>query len=62
MGEIPSSLLRTSLLKRVDAVDCLIGSGFSVLVAGVWLEFGIGLALIVSGLALMGLGVFAMRG
>ena len=62
MGEIPRRILSTSFLHGMDAVDVLTVSGFMVLVAGVWLAFGTAYALIVSGIGLMGLGLFALRG
>lgn len=62
MGETPPRFLKTSFWRTIDIVDCMTISGFAVLVGGVWMEYGTGFALIVSGLGLMGLGVFAMRG
>jgi hypothetical protein len=62
MGETPSRFLKTSFFRSIDIVDCLTFAGFGVLVTGVWLEFGTGSAMIVSGLCLMGVGVFALRG
>lgn len=62
MGEQPHRFFTTPFWRTIDAVDCMTISGFAVLIGGVWLEFGTGFALIASGLGLMGLGVFAMRG
>lgn len=62
MGETSHRVLNISTWQSVDATDVLTVSGFVALVAGVWLEFGTGYALIVSGMGLLGLGLFAIRG
>jgi hypothetical protein len=62
MGETPSRFLKTSFFRTIDIVDCLTFAGFGVLVGGVWIEFGTGSAMIVSGLCIMVLGAFALRG